>query len=268
MNEEVLARAPQLRVVANCGAGYDHIDVAACTRRGIVVTNTPDVVSDSTADMAFALLLAVARRVVEGQCHICQGLWRKWEWGLLWGTEVHHKTLGLYGFGQIGQAMARRARGFSMRVLYHARRRVAEDVERELQARVRGSRHPAAAVRLLEPSRPARAGDSSPDRRAGTRADETDGVLDQYVPRTGGGREGPGASPARRDHRRRGTGRLRKEPNLHPDLLRLPNVVLTPHIGTATAETRLKMASLAAQNLLEALHGRRPPNVVNPEVYK
>jgi len=268
VNEDLLARASKLRVVANCGAGYDHIDVAACTRRGIVVTNTPDVVSDATADMAFALLLSVARRVVEGQCYICQGQWRKWEWGLLWGTEVHHKTLGLYGFGRIGQAMARRARGFSMRVLYHARRRAPEALERELGAEFveretllresdflslhvplsPGTRHLIGAPELAQMKPTAflinTARGPVVDEKALAKALE-EGTL-------------AGA----------GLDVFEQEPSAQPELLRLTNVVLTPHIGTATGETRLKMASLAAHNLLEALHGRRPPHIVNPEVYK
>ena len=268
VNEDFLARAPKLRVVANCGAGYDHIDVAACTHRGIVVTNTPDVVSDATADMAFALMLAGARRVVEGERYIRHGLWQKWEWGLLWGTDVHHRTLGLYGFGQIGQAMARRARGFSLRVLYHARRRVAEDVERELQAEfverdtlLRQSdfvilhvpltpetRHLIGAPEIAQMKPPVFLINTS----RGPVVDENSLVQALQNGTIAGA----------------GLDVFEEEPNLQPGLLRLTNVVLTPHIGTATAETRLKMANLAAQNLLEALHGRRPPNVVNPEVYR
>ena len=250
VNEDFLAHAPKLRVVANCGAGTDHIDVAACTRRGIVVTNTPDVVSESTADMAFALLLAVARRVVEGQCYICQDLWRKWEWGLLWGTEVHHKTLGLYGFGRIGQAVGRRARGFSMRVLYHARRRTPEAVERE------------PGVEFVDRDTLLRESDFlslhvplGPETRQLIGAAEL--ALMKPTAFLINTARGPvvdekALARALQNGTLAGAGLdvFEQEPNVQPELLRFPNVVLTPHIGTATAETRLEMASLAAQNLL------------------
>ena len=268
VNEEFLARAPRLRVVANSTAGYDHIDVAACTRRGIVVTNTPDVVSESTADMAFGLLLAVARRVVEGQCYICQGLWRKWEWGLLWGTEVHHKTLGLYGFGRIGQVMARRARGFSMRVLYHARRRAPEALERELGAEFVDRETLLRQSDFLSLHVPL---DSKTRQLIGA-SDLALMKPTAFIINTARGPvvDEKALAKALQYGALAGAGLdvFEQEPNVEPELLRFPNVVLTPHIGTATAETRLKMAHLAAHNLLEVLHGRRPPNVVNPEVYK
>jgi glyoxylate reductase len=135
VNEEVLGKTAKLRVVANCGVGYDNIDVAACTRRKIVVTNTPGVLTDTTADLAFALLMAVARRVVEADRFVREGRWQRWEFGALWGADIHHKTLGIWGFGRIGQAMARRGRGFDMQVLYHSRRRADQALEREIGAR-------------------------------------------------------------------------------------------------------------------------------------
>src|SRR5437870_4614149 len=121
LDEEVLRSAPGLRVVSNVGVGYDNIDVAGCTRRRIPVTNTAGVLEETTADLAFALLLAVARRVVEGDRYVRDGRWDRWQFNLLHGRDVYSKTLGLYGFGHIGQGMARRGRGFSMRILYHSR---------------------------------------------------------------------------------------------------------------------------------------------------
>ena len=135
VSEEVLSQAGKLRVVANCGVGYDHIDVEACTRRKIVVTNTPGVLTDTTADLAFALLLGVARRAVEGDKFVRAGRWERWEFGMMWGADVHHKTLGVWGFGRIGQAVARRGRGFEMNILYHSRRRANPALEGELSAR-------------------------------------------------------------------------------------------------------------------------------------
>jgi lactate dehydrogenase-like 2-hydroxyacid dehydrogenase len=227
VNEEVLRQATRLRVVANVAAGYDNIDVPACTRRGIVVTNTPGVVTEITADTAFALLLSAARRVTELDRYVREGRWRHWEWGSMWGAEVHGKTLGLYGFGLIGQAMARRAQGFSMRVLYHTRHRAPQTLEKELNARF------VDCETLLR---------------------ESD-FLSLHAPLA---RKIAGAGLDVYEH----------EPHLHPGLATLPNVVLLPHIGTASAEPRLKMAMLAVDNLLVALDGRRPSNVVNAEVFE
>lgn len=134
VSAEVLEQAPHLRVVSTVGVGYDNIDVAACTRRGIMVTNTPGVVTEATADLTFALLLAVARRIVEADRYVREGHWKYWTWGCMWGTNPSGKTLGILGFGRIGQAVARRARGFSMRILYHDVYRPSAEQERELGA--------------------------------------------------------------------------------------------------------------------------------------
>src|SRR6266567_226871 len=131
---EVLSAAPKLRAVCTASVGYDNIDVAACTARRIPVTNTVGVLEETTADLAFALILSAARRIVDGDRFVREGRWHEWQWGLLHGTDIHGKALGLYGFGRIGQAMARRGRGFAMRILYYARHRVAENIERDLGA--------------------------------------------------------------------------------------------------------------------------------------
>src|ERR1039458_1027039 len=120
VTQELLEHAPHLRVVANVGVGYDNIDVAACTRRRIMVTNTPGVLTEATADLAFGLLMAVARRLVECDRYVREGHWQSSRWELLWGSDLHGKTLGIFGLGRIGQAVARRARGFSMRILHHS----------------------------------------------------------------------------------------------------------------------------------------------------
>ena len=134
VDEELLAAAPKLRIVATVSVGYDHMDVAACTRRGVAVTNTPGVLDDTTADLAWALLMAVARRVVEGDAWVRSGTWNGWDLDQLVGGDVHGKTLGIIGFGRIGQRMARRALGFDMRVVYASRHRASADVEKELRA--------------------------------------------------------------------------------------------------------------------------------------
>src|SRR5438874_8629036 len=134
IDDEVLAAAPTLKVVANVAVGYNNIDVAVARRRGVVVTNTPDVLTETTADFAWALLMAAARRVVEADHFARSGQWQRWEWDLLWGADVHGKTLGVVGFGRIGRAVARRALGFNMRVLYQDALRADVAVERELRA--------------------------------------------------------------------------------------------------------------------------------------
>src|SRR5437763_1910527 len=134
IDDEVLGSAPNLKVAANVAVGYNNIDVAAATRRGVVVTNTPDVLTETTADFAFTLLMAAARRVVEADRYARSGQWKAWKWDLLWGADVHGTTLGIVGFGRIGRAVARRALGFNMRVLYHDAVRADAAVERELSA--------------------------------------------------------------------------------------------------------------------------------------
>ena len=264
---EVLEQAPHLRVIANVGVGYDNIEVAACTRRGIVVTNTPGVVTESTADLAFALLTAVARRLVEGDRYVREGHWRHWQWGLFWGTDLQGKTLGLYGFGRIGQALARRARGFSLRILYYSTERATQALEEELGAQfvdretlLRG----ADFLSLHVPLTPAT------HHLIGARELALMKPT-AYLINTARGRVVDEAAlvEALRSNRIAGAGLdvFEHEPHIHPALLALPSVVLTPHVGTATSETRLAMAMLAAENLLAALDGRRPPNPVNPEVF-
>lgn len=134
LSEEVLLTAPKLRAISNCGVGYDNIEVKVCNHRRIPITNTAGSLEETTADMAFALLLATARRAIEADRYVREGRWDRWQWALLHGLDVHHKTLGLLGFGGIGQPMARRGGGFSMRVLYFARHRADETTERELHA--------------------------------------------------------------------------------------------------------------------------------------
>jgi glyoxylate reductase len=267
VNEEVVRQAPRLRVVANCGVGYDHIDVAACTARRIPVTNTPGVLTDSTADLAFALLLAVARRVVESDRFIRAGRWKQWEWGMLWAADVHHKTLGLWGFGRIGQAVARRGRGFAMRILYHSRHRATEALERELDAQYVSREillHESDFLSLHVPLRPQTHHLIGADELALMKPTA-------FLINTARGKvvDEEALVAALKTGKIAGAGLdvFEHEPHPHPDLLKMDNVVLMPHVGSATGETRLKMALLAAENLIAALQDRHPPNVVNPEVY-
>jgi glyoxylate reductase len=267
VGEDAIASASKLRVVANIGAGYDNVDVEACTRRRIVVTNTPDVLTETTADLAFALILATARRVVEGDRFVRQQRWPYWQWNFLWGSEMHGKTLGLYGFGRIGQAVARRGRGFSMRILYHSRHRLPLNIERDLVAQwvdqetlMRESDFLSLHVPLTPKTR------HSIGRREFALMQPT-----AFVINTARGNiiDEEALVAALQAGKLAGAGLdvFEHEPKVHPALIAMENVVLLPHIGSATAETRLRMALLASVNLLAALAGRRPPNLVNPEVF-
>src|SRR3990172_2719220 len=217
IDAEVLSGAPELKVVANVAVGYNNIDVAAATTRGIVVTNTPEVLTETTADFTWALLMAVARRVVEGDGYVRAGKFGRWEWELLWGADVHGKTLGIFGFGRIGKAVARRARGFGMRILYHDTVRADAAAEREL-----GATYVDKTTLLKESDFVTLHTLLSPETRNLIGA-----ALDVYE----------------------------EEPKVHPGLLSLPNVVLAPHIANASRETRLRMATLAVENCLAVLEG-------------
>jgi lactate dehydrogenase-like 2-hydroxyacid dehydrogenase len=263
---ERLEQLQGVRVIANVAVGFDNVDLAAATRRGILVTNTPDVLTDTTADLTFALLLAAARRIVEGDRFVHSGKWRRWAIDLLAGHDVHHKTLGIFGMGRIGQAVARRAGGFSMRVLYHDARRAPEDAERELGLEFvdkdrllaesdfislhvplsDSTRHLIGAAELGKMKRSAIVVNTS----RGPVIDEA-ALADALSKRKIGGA---------------GLDVFENEPQVQPLLLELDNVVLAPHIGSASIDTRRKMSLLAAENAIAALKGQRPPNLLNPEV--
>ena len=264
IDREVLEAGNKLKIVANVAVGYDNIDVEAATELGIMVTNTPGVLTEATADLTFGLVLAVARRIVEGDRITREGRFSGWELDFLLGTDVHGKTLGTVGFGRIGQAVARRARGFGMEVLYFNRSRKPE-AERELGAKfvpfeellqrsdfitihlplTPETRHlfSAREFKLMKPTA------FLINVARGPIVDEE--ALVQALK----AKELAGAALDVFEH----------EPRVHPELLKLENVVLTPHIGSAGRETRIRMALMAVENVLAALSGRRPPNLVNPE---
>jgi lactate dehydrogenase-like 2-hydroxyacid dehydrogenase len=269
IDDELLdAAGPGLRVVSNYGVGFDNIDVPACTRRGIPVGNTPGVLTETTADLAWALLLAAARRVVEGDRSVREGHWRTWGPLLLLGVDVHGATLGIVGFGRIGQAVARRAAGFGMRVLYHARNRVPEDVERA-----------AGATWLPLPELLARSDFVS---LHVSLSDETRHLIDADALRSMqpsailvNTARGPVVdTDALVAALREGTIRAaaldvtdpEPLPADHP-LVGLDNCIVVPHIASATEATRGRMAAMSAANLLAGVHGERLPTPVNPEVY-
>jgi lactate dehydrogenase-like 2-hydroxyacid dehydrogenase len=265
--EAVLAAAPRLRIVAVAAVGYNIVDVAAATRRGILVTNTPGVLTDTTADMAFALMLGVARRVPESDRFVRAGKWTGVYWSQLMGTDVHGATLGIIGLGRIGQAIARRAQGFGMRVLYHNRKPdpgAERAVGAEYRAKVDLLREADFVVLSIPLSAESRHLIGAPEfalmKPTAFLVNVARGpVVDEAA-----------LVDALRSGRIAGAGLdvFEEEPKAHPGLLGLENLALTPHIGSASRATRLRMATRAAENCIAALEGHRPPNLVNPEAWR
>lgn len=263
IDAELLDHAPALKVIANYGVGFEHIDVAAATRRGLPVTNTPGVLTEATADLAFTLILATARRVVEGDHRVREGKFTYWAPLLFLGREVSGKTLGLIGAGRIGQAVARRARGFGMRVLYHSRTRLAPAAEQDLNV----SLAPLATL-LREADFVSLHVPLTPQTRHLIGRRELDLMKPTaYLINTARGPVVDEAAlvEALRAGRLGGAGLdvYEREPELSPGLTGLENVVLLPHVGSGTIETRTSMGLMAAENLLIALRGERPPNCLN-----
>jgi lactate dehydrogenase-like 2-hydroxyacid dehydrogenase len=263
-DEPLLAQCPDLRVISNIAVGFNNIDVAACTRRGIRVTNTPGVLDDTTADLTWALLMAAARRIAEADAYVRAGDW-KVAFGVQYflGQDVHHRTLGIVGMGRIGQAIARRARGFDMRVLYNNRTRLAEAEEQRLGA-VYTERDRLLAesdfVVVMAPYSPAThhlVGAAEIAKMKPT------AILVNTA--RGGVVDDEALVFALKHGRIAGAGLdvFEGEPKVNPGFLELRNVVLTPHIGSASAATRLTMCRTAMQNMIAVLEGREPPNLVN-----
>ncbi|WP_428418457.1 2-hydroxyacid dehydrogenase [Methylibium sp.] len=271
IDAEVLAACPQLRAVCNMAVGYNNIDVAACTARGVIITNTPDVLTETTADFGFALMMAAARRIAESEHYLRRGEWTKWHYDQLVGSDVHGATLGILGMGRIGQAIARRgALGFGMTVIYHNRSRLAPEIEATLNARyvdkatlLRESDHLVLVLPYSAASHHAiGAAELAQMKPTATLTNiARGGVVDDAALAE--------ALKARRIAAA-GLDVFEGEPKLNPALLELPNVVLTPHIASASVATRRAMASLAVDNLIAALgcgpQAGRPPTPVNPEV--
>jgi glyoxylate reductase len=267
VNEALLQTAPKLRIAANVAVGFDNIDVSACTKRGVVATNTPGVLDETTADFAWTLLMAVARRLGEGEALARSGNWKGWDLDQLVGTDVYGKTLGIVGFGRIGRAVARRAAGFQMKVIYSDALRAPGEVEKELKAEYRDFNVLLAEADFVSVHVPLLA--------------ETRGLFDApkfyrmkptaFLINTS---RGPVVDEAALVHALE-SGKIagaaldvyENEPFMHPGLKR-PNVVLAPHIASASLETRTKMACIAAENVVALFAGQRPPNMLNPDVLK
>ncbi len=265
MDAKLLECCPKLKAVANIAVGYNNIDLAACTARGVMATNTPGVLDDSTADLAWALMLGAARRLTELERRVRGGEWKGWRLKQWLGVDVHHATLGIFGMGRIGQAIARRAAGFEMTVLYHNRKRIASAIEQRinatyvtkdellrqsdfivLQVPYSPETHHMIGAKELKLMKPSAILVNS------TRG----GVVDDAALITalkGGAIRAAGLDV------------FENEPSLNPGFLELDNVVLMPHIGSSTEATRRAMAMTAARNLVAALAGDVPSNLLNPD---
>ncbi len=267
IDAEVLAACPQLRICANMAVGYNNFDIQAMTAAGVLATNTPDVLTETTADFGFALLMATARRLTESEHFLRAGRWGKWSYDMFAGQDVHGSTLGILGMGRIGQGIARRgAHGFGMKVIYHNRSRLSPELEAECKASyvskdelLRRADHlvlvlpyspqshhaiGAAEIALMKPT-------------ATLVNIARGGIVDDAA-----------LAQALREKRifAAGLDVFEGEPRVHPGLLDLPNVVLSPHIASATVPTRLAMARLAADNLVAFLVRGEPLTPINPQV--
>jgi lactate dehydrogenase-like 2-hydroxyacid dehydrogenase len=260
----ILARCPDLKVISNIAVGYNNIDIPEATRRGIRVTNTPGVLDDTTADLTWSLLMAAARRIAEADAYVRRGDW-KIAFGVQYflGQDIHHATLGIIGMGRIGQAIARRASGFDMKVLYNNRSRLPEAEEKRLGA-TRVERDELLArsdfVVVMAPYSPAThhligAAEIAKMKPTAILVNSArGGVVDDAA-----------LVAALKGKRIAGAGLdvFEGEPKLDPEFAKLPNVVLTPHIGSASRATRIIMCNTAAANMAAVLEGREPSNPVN-----
>jgi glyoxylate reductase len=266
VDEELLGASPRLRIAATVSVGFDHVNVAACTRHNVAVTNTPGVLDNTTADFAWTLLMAAARRVVEGDSWIRAGTWPGWDLDQLLGSDIYGKTLGILGFGRIGREVARRSHGFQMRVLYNDAVRASADMEREFHAEfVERDRLFAVSdfisvhVPLLPDTRHLiDAANLAKMKRTAYLINTSRGpVVDEAA---------LGVALAARQIAGAALDVFEHEPGVHPSLVGRPDVVLTPHIASASIETRTKMAVMAAENVAALFCGEQPPNILNPEV--
>ncbi len=266
VSADVIRSVPGLKAVCNMAVGYNNIDVAAATEAGIMVTNTPDVLNETTADLGWALLMAAARRVTESEHYLRAGLWKKWSYDGFLGADIHGSTVGVIGMGRIGQAIARRSIGFDMQVVYHNRSRLTPEQEAYANhARYLGKEEllrTADHVVLVLPYSPA--------------SHHTIGAAELALMKPTAtlvniARGGIVDDAALIDALKRGTiaaagiDVFENEPAFNPGFLELTNVALTPHIGSASRPTRMAMATTAARNLIAALSGQVPPNLLNPE---
>ncbi|HTU36106.1 MAG TPA: D-glycerate dehydrogenase [Candidatus Acidoferrum sp.] len=265
VDDELLNTAPKLRIAATVSVGFDNIDVPACTKRNVVATNTPGVLDDTTADFAWALLMAVARRVLEGDTWLRSKGWPGWDLDQLLGADVWGKTLGIIGFGRIGRGVARRSYGFNMRVLYHDAVHAPMNVEEQLRAEyadidklLRESDFVTLHVPLLPSTRHLICKETLSKMKPTA-----------YLINTSRGQVVDEAALVEALEEKRIAGAaldvFENEPNVHPGLLDRQDVVLTPHIASASVATRTKMAVMAANNVVACFQGKKPPNALNAD---
>ncbi|MFT4842498.1 MAG: glyoxylate reductase [Planctomycetota bacterium] len=266
MTRAVIESAPKLRVISQIAVGIDNIDVQAATERKIAVTNTPGVLTEATADLTFALLLAAARRLTTAERFLRAGKWQRWDVDLLCGGDVHGQTIGIVGLGRIGQAVARRAKGFSMRVLYASRNPAPKEVEQELgamrvplDALLRESDFVSLHVPLTDETRHMISIEQLCQmRRTAILINTARGPIIDELAMTAALEEGLIGGAA--------LDVYEDEPNVPEDLLALPNVILLPHIGSAVTSVRSLMCAIAARDCAAVFSGEGPEHLVNPEV--
>ena len=265
---KVMSALPGLKVISNVAVGFDNIDPAAATERSIAVTNTPDVLTDTTADFAFTLLMATARRLVEADKFLRAGKWNQWRIDLLCGADIHHATLGVVGMGRIGQSFARRALGFEMRVLYSDVQRASPEIEKKLhleyvplETLLRDSDFVSVHVPLL----PATRALMGPEqfalmKKSAILINTSRGLVVDEAALADALAAGEIAAA--------GLDVFEREPHVEPRLIEMENAVLAPHIASASVDTRTKMCMTAAENCVAALTGKRPPNLVNTALFE
>lgn len=264
VDETLLSGCPALKAVCNIAVGFNNIDLEACSRAGVMATNTPGVLDESTADFTWALILATARRVVESDAHLRAGEWKGWFLKQFLGTDVHHATLGILGLGRIGRKVAQRASGFDMTVIYNSTRIADPDVESALNATFVGRDELLARSDILTLHVP-----YSPSTHhiigSSELAKMKPGAILINAAR-GGVVDDVALVEALKSGRLAGAGLdvFENEPALNPAFVAMKNVVLTPHIASSSAVTRHAMAMLAARNLVVALTTGKPPNLLNP----
>ena len=262
---ELLDLCPTVKAVCNTAVGYNNIDIEACTKRGVMVTNTPGVLTDSVADYSMGMVIATCRRMTEGENYLRGGEWKGTFLKQMLGQDVHGATLGIMGFGRIGQAIARRARGFDMKILYHSRNRAALDAEKESGAAYVGKEEllrRADVVLLILPYTP------ETHHYIGAKELSLMKPTAVLVNMARGGIVDDAAliqALKNKTIRAAGLDVYENEPKFNPGFLELKNVVLSPHIASASEPTRKAMAMTAAKNLVAALSGETPPNLLNPD---
>jgi gluconate 2-dehydrogenase len=264
IDEELLLRCPKLRAVCNIAVGFNNINLGACDAHGVMATNTPGVLDDTTADFAWALILATARRLNEAEAYVREGRWDKWKLKQFLGLDVHHAVLGIVGLGRIGQAVARRAAGFKMEVLYHDVRRATPEIETACRARYVTREELFGRADVVTIHVP-----YSPQTHHCIGAPEI-ALMKKSAILIHAARGGVVDDAALVEALRRGAiagaglDVFEGEPAIHLGFLELKNVVLSPHIASSSEKTRFRMAMMAAENLVAALSSGNPPNLLNP----